>query len=83
MHEWQKRSGHKSRRMRDRSAEAMIINYVGNNLNDAEESNCSTVKLQSSGLGWLAAKGPLFWSSPLFLDLFMYYFLKWSQKKVR
>ena len=33
----------------------------------------NTVKLQFSGLGWSAAKGPLFWSCPLFLDLFMYY----------
>ena len=41
----------------------------------------STVKLQFSGLGWSAAKGPLFWSCPLFLDLFMYYFLKMVTEK--
>ena len=40
-----------------------------------------TVKLQFSGLGWSAAKGPLFWSCPLFLDLFMYYFLKMVTEK--
>ena len=36
------------------------------------QTNGSTVKLQFSGLGWSAAKCPLFWSCPLFLDLFMY-----------
>ena len=41
----------------------------------------TTVKLQFSGLGWSAAKGPLFWSCPLFLDLFMYYFLKMVTEK--
>ena len=40
-----------------------------------------TVKLQFSGLGWSAAKGPLFWSCPLFLDLFMYSFLKMVTEK--
>ena len=39
------------------------------------------MKLQFSGLGWSAAKGPLFWSCPLFLDLFMYYFLKMVTEK--
>ena len=40
-----------------------------------------TVKLQFSGLGWSASKGPLFWSCPLFLDLFMHYFLKMVTEK--
>ena len=39
------------------------------------------MKLQFSGLGWSAAKCPLFWSCPLFLDLFMYYFLKMVTEK--
>ena len=40
----------------------------------------STVKLQFSRLDWSAAKGPLFWSCRLFLDFFMYYFLKMVKK---
>ena len=41
----------------------------------------NTVKLQFSRLGWSAPKGPLFWSCPLFLDLFMYYFPKMVTEK--
>ena len=38
---------------------------------DAALEKSGTVKIQICGLGWLAAKCPLFWSYPLFLPLYV------------
>ena len=60
-------------------ASTTMCYLLGRPLNDWTKDKTgirSTVKLQFSGLGWSAAKCLLFWSCPLFLDLFMYHFLK-------